>query len=156
MSRIRTIKPEFWTDERVGRLSPLARLLFIATWNFADDMGTCRASAAYLRGQAFPYDNLSNADVERLLGELERMSLVRFFVDEDQTYLSIHHFRRHQKINNPSGAKHPNPPVALWESSYRPHVALPVGREGKGSEPDQNQNPRAGARVVLVGGEGPT
>ena len=39
MPRIRTIKPEFWTDEKVGECSIPARLLFIATWNIADDRG---------------------------------------------------------------------------------------------------------------------
>jgi hypothetical protein len=42
MSRIRTIKPEFWEDEGNGRLSALARLLFIATFNMADDEGRLR------------------------------------------------------------------------------------------------------------------
>ena len=29
MARIRTIKPDFWTDEKVVELSAFARLLFI-------------------------------------------------------------------------------------------------------------------------------
>ena len=32
MPRIRTIKPEFWEDDVIGRLSRDDRLLFIATW----------------------------------------------------------------------------------------------------------------------------
>jgi len=33
-----------------------ARLLFIATWNLADDEGILRWNVAYLRGHVFTYD----------------------------------------------------------------------------------------------------
>jgi len=59
MARIRTVKPEFWTDRRVGECSPNARLLFIATWNFADDHGGLDRSAKQLKAQAFPYDDIN-------------------------------------------------------------------------------------------------
>lgn len=39
MARIRSIKPEFWTDGKVSRLSDSSALLFIALWNYADDFG---------------------------------------------------------------------------------------------------------------------
>jgi hypothetical protein len=35
MARIRTTKPEFWTDGKVVGMSPFARLLFLGSWNFA-------------------------------------------------------------------------------------------------------------------------
>ena len=157
MARIRTIKPEFWVDEKVGRLSLRARLLFIAMWNFADDMGTVRGSAPYLRSQAFPYDEVSLGEVSAALSEIIAQGLAGPFLDNGQSYLSIRHFQRHQKINNPSGTKYPNPPEDLW-ASRSPTVALREpypqegkGREGKGSERDQNQNQNP--RVVLVGME---
>ena len=39
MARIRTIKPDFWSDEKIVELTPWARLLFIGLWNFSDDDG---------------------------------------------------------------------------------------------------------------------
>ena len=33
------IDPKFWTDDKIMDLEPLARLLFIGIWNFADDNG---------------------------------------------------------------------------------------------------------------------
>jgi hypothetical protein len=39
MARIRTIKPEFWTDEKIVECSFEARLMFIGMFNFADDKG---------------------------------------------------------------------------------------------------------------------
>ena len=55
MARIRTVKPEFWTDRRVGECSPNARLLFIATWNFADDHGGLDRSAKQLKAQGYRF-----------------------------------------------------------------------------------------------------
>ena len=51
MARIRTIKPEFWEDEDVGRLSPMARLLFIGSWSLADDEGLLTWSASFLKAK---------------------------------------------------------------------------------------------------------
>lgn len=37
LPRIRTIKPEFWTDEDVLKMSNSCALFFIGLWNFCDD-----------------------------------------------------------------------------------------------------------------------
>lgn len=42
MARIRTIKPEFWEDIKVGRLSRDARLLLIYLWYSTSDYGVAR------------------------------------------------------------------------------------------------------------------
>ena len=39
MARIRTVKPEMWTDGKVVRLTDGANLLFVALLNQADDSG---------------------------------------------------------------------------------------------------------------------
>ena len=56
MARNRMIKADFWADEKVGKLSDRAKLLFIGSWTFADDSGVCRANDVYLRNNIFPYD----------------------------------------------------------------------------------------------------
>lgn len=39
MARIRSIKPEFWTDDDMLELSDSCALFFVALWNFCDDEG---------------------------------------------------------------------------------------------------------------------
>ena len=56
MSRIRTVKPEFWTSEQIIACSPIARLLFIGLWNFCDDNGVHPASYIRLKAEVFPPD----------------------------------------------------------------------------------------------------
>ena len=105
MPRIRTIKPEFWTDEKVGECSIPARLLFIATWNIADDRGNLERSTKQLKVQVFPYDTV---DVDKLVRELLKLSLLTEYEVEGKLFLHINGFHKHQKIDRPSAPRCPN------------------------------------------------
>lgn len=124
MARIRTIKPEFWTDEVVAECSTSARLLFIATWNFADDNGNIERSAKQLKAKAFPYDNI---DVERFLVELLNAGLLIEYQQDDKIFLHIRGFEKHQKIDRKS-----TPRCPLYEDSSS--VRRVLATEGKGKE----------------------
>jgi hypothetical protein len=117
VARLRTVKPEFWTDERVGEVSVTARLLFIATWNFADDHGGIDRSAKQLKAQAFPYDNI---DCEPLIQELLQVGLLIEYEVGGKKYLHINGFRKHQKVEKPA-----KPRIPLYESSPNPPRILP-------------------------------
>lgn len=112
MARIRTIKPEFWEDDIVGSLSLGARLLFIATWNAADDEGLLRWSPEYLRSLAFRYDDKFTVDdVAEWMRELEHAGFIYVYAtSRARGRLGyIVNFRRHQRIDKPQGAKMPPP-----------------------------------------------
>lgn len=104
MARIRTIKPEYWTDERVGECSIPARLLFIAAWNFADDHGGLDRSPKQLKAQAFPYDAI---DCEPLVQELLSQRLLIEYEVSGKKYLHIRGFRKHQKNEKPAAPRFP-------------------------------------------------
>lgn len=126
MARIRTIKPEFWTDEKIVELSPLARLLFIGLWNFSDDAGNGEGSRRQVKMRIFPGDNI---DVDPLIEELKAQGLVSEYAVEGKVYLNIRNFTRHQKINRPSQTRMYPPPKTetLTEASDK------KAQEGKGS-----------------------
>jgi hypothetical protein len=108
MSRIRTIKPEFWTDDLVGSLRRDARLLFIATLNFADDEGLLPWSAPFLKGAAFPFDeDVTVADVASLMQQLSDSGIVfTYRAGRSQQSLGyIVNFHKHQKINRPTPSR---------------------------------------------------
>ncbi len=67
MSRIRTVKPEFWTSEQVISCSPLSRLLFIGLWNFCDDNGVHPASYVRIKTEVFPADNINIDGIENCI-----------------------------------------------------------------------------------------
>ena len=102
MARNRMIKVEFWSDQKIGHLTPLARLLFIGMWNFADDSGVCRANPIYLKSQVFPYDNISKPDMDKALKELTCGGLIKCAEYSGEDFLLISNFKKHQQINRPS------------------------------------------------------
>lgn len=112
MARIRTIKPEFWEDEIPQRLSREARLLFIATWNLADDAGRLRWSPAYLKAGAFSYDDdISQEQVSQFMSELEQCGLVVAYESRGkQPFAYVVNFNDQQKISHPTPSRLPEPP----------------------------------------------
>lgn len=106
MARIRSIKPEFWTDEKVVAISPLARLLFVGMWNFVDDEGRAEFSPIRMKMQILPADN---ADISELLGEIRRENLITVYAVDGKEYFQVCGFTKHQKIDHRSKSKYPSP-----------------------------------------------
>ena len=106
MARIRSIKPEFWSSEQVMECSPMARLLFIGLWNFCDDAGNHVNSERTIKAQVFPGDDITSADVRRMLDELSSNDLIACYVHEGKDYLHVTGWKKHQRIDRPS-YKHP-------------------------------------------------
>jgi hypothetical protein len=124
MARIRTIKPEFWTDEKLTECSVSARLLFIGLLNFADDNGNLVYSVRRIKMQIFPADSF---DVAPLLLELICQGVLVEYEVCAVKYLHIKGFLKHQVINRPSTSA-----IPLIDGSLRTHGRLIEGREGKG------------------------
>ncbi len=132
MSRIRTIKPEFWTSEQIVECSTTARLLFIGMWNFSDDGGNLPASAKTLKMQIFPADSI---DPQPLVDELKAAGLVQEYIVDAKKYWNITGWK-HQKIEKPT-FKHPKPEAGKFvEASPTPRLVLvePSAPESKGVE----------------------
>lgn len=108
MARIRTVKPEIWTDEKIVECSISARLLFIGLFNFANDKGCLERSPKRIKMQVFPADMI---DCEPLIAELITHGLLSEYSVSGANYLYIRGFNKHQKINRPSTSKIPDPPL---------------------------------------------
>lgn len=110
MARIRTVKPEFWQDETIGELSAKARLLFLCSLNLADDEGLLSWNSAFLRAQAFMFDDVTLEEMESCMKELSESQIIFEYQDQkNKKYGWIINFRKHQKIDRPQKAKHPVP-----------------------------------------------
>lgn len=104
MARIRTIKPEFWQNEQLARLTEHARLLAIALLNHADDAGYFKANAYLVRAACFPFDD----DSTKVLGSLQELSSIGFIEVRNDHEKQIGHvckFREHQRIDKPGASK---------------------------------------------------
>ncbi len=96
MPKIRTIKPEFWTDDAIMNCSLPARLFFIGLLTFADDVGIFEWIPRSLKAKIFPSDQ---TDISILLIELENNSLIEKIQFEGRDYGKITNFSKHQKID---------------------------------------------------------
>lgn len=139
MARIRTIKPDFFTSADIVALSPLTRLLYIATWCEADKEGRLVWRPMTFKLRYLPGDE---CNIDALCAELTSAGLVVLYGDG---YAWIPGFARHQHLNpRESASVLPDPhetktkPKRVGDASQRvddasarvPHAQ--GGREGKG------------------------
>lgn len=102
MARIRSIKPKFWDDIKIGRLPRDARLLYIGLWTFADDLGVVIADPLWLKAKIFPYDQIQLQQLEAWLKVLEETGFISHLTVCSESFYYLPTFSRHQIINKPN------------------------------------------------------
>jgi hypothetical protein len=133
MSRIRSIKPEFWTSEQVLECSTNARLLFLGLWNFCDDMGRHPYSAKQAKAEVFPADKFTEKDILGMLEELTKNGLIARYASGGKEYFYVTGWK-HQRIDKPQPAKYPDP--FAEDSTIIPGTIPPdrIGEDTKGKD----------------------
>lgn len=114
MARMRSVKPEFWTDPDLAELSRDARLLYIGLWNLSDEHGRVRGDARYLKGQLFAYDDdLTPHAVDSLVAQLDTAGKAVRYEAEGRAYLFLPTLARHQRLEpDKVPSRLPPPPCA--------------------------------------------
>ena len=106
MPRIRSVKPDFWNDEKIGQEPEAIMLTFIGTWNFSDDYGVVKANPVWLKNQIFPYkDKLRIDTFSSWLVRLSELEAVIPFTYKGENFYYIRNFRKHQRVEKPSKAR---------------------------------------------------
>jgi hypothetical protein len=128
MSRIRTIKPEFFTSSDILALTPLARLFYVSLWCEADREGLLNWNPETLKFRYFPKDKV---EIEILAAELIEQKLIVILIGDDgKEYAEIPSFTSHQVINNRE-----SPSILLSRvKGASPRVQGEGRKEGKGRE----------------------
>lgn len=144
MARIRTIKPEFWTDEDMSEVSEAACLLAIGLLNYADDEGYFNANPKLIKAAIFPIREQSGS-IPVLLRELSSVGYISLFSGHDgKIYGLVNNFAKHQVINKAKKSIIRDL-CALPYSYGNDTEQLPPGREGNGKEWK--------GKTPLIGGE---
>lgn len=154
MSRIRTIKPEFFTDEDLARLPPLYRLGFEGLWCHADKAGRLEDRPARLKVQILPYDDVS---FEVVLDALVAARFVQRYSGPDgRAYLQIRSFMKHQRPRpDELESELPSPPSVTavdTDSSLRSDddaTTQRLGKERKGKEMERISSRTASAQAIV-------
>lgn len=94
MGRIRTIKPQFFTNERLAELPAHARLLFIGLWTISDREGRLEDRPLRIRAEVFPYE--VDVDVDAHLALLESAGFIERYCVGQLAVIQIVNFLKHQ------------------------------------------------------------
>jgi hypothetical protein len=118
VARIRSVKPEYWTDQDLAeQVSRDARLLYIGLWNLADEHSRLRGDPRYIKGQVFPYDDdLTPDEIQELLDTLALAGKVVRFRTASGTYLYLPKLAKNQRLEPekvPTKLPHPDDPGAV-------------------------------------------
>lgn len=109
MARQRTVHPDFFTDARVVQVSPLARLLFIGIWCYADREGRLFDKPVDLKIRLLPFDT---CDASALVDELVGIGILIRYVVRGVKLLAIPNFRKYQRPHpKEMPSKLPPPPT---------------------------------------------
>lgn len=133
MSRIRSIKPEFWTSAQVLECSTNARLLFLGLWNFCDDLGRHPYNPKQVKAEVFPADSFSEKQIAGMLQELSTNGLITPYAVGGIQYFYVPGWK-HQRIDKPQPAKYPDP--LSEDSTIIPRTLPPdtIGYDRKGND----------------------
>lgn len=129
MARARNIKPEFFKNRYLGKLSPYARLLFEGLWLLADREGRLEDEPEEIKLDTLPYDDV---DVDELLNELthpsdpKRQFIIRYEVGGER-FIQIVNFKAHQ---NPHPKEKPSK-IPPFEGFGKSHEISRQGHEKK-------------------------
>lgn len=147
MARMRSVKPEFWTDPDIADLSRDARLLYIGLWNLSDEWGRLRGDGRYLKGQLFAYDDdLTAADIQRLVDELDKAGKVVKYEHDGRPYLFLPTLAKHQRLEpDRVPSRLPAPPSADMSTPGD------VSSEPRANESDTSTNDLALSRQHVAG-----
>jgi len=117
MPRDRRLKAEFWTDEKLNRLTAGARLLYLALMNWVDDKGRGKGDVGLLRAYAFVSDEtVMMKQVEEWLAAFATLGRIVRYTVRGESYICIPRLLRHQYIQNPSPSRLPAPPRDLLDA----------------------------------------
>lgn len=94
MARSRNIKPGFFTNEVLGELPALTRLLFAGLWTLADREGRLEDRAKKIKAELLPYDQ---CDCEAALNDLMNAGFILRYETGNNKYIQILAFSEHQK-----------------------------------------------------------
>lgn len=111
MSRIRSIKPEFWDDADLAEdLTREQRLLYIGLWNLCFDNWTMEYDARQVKKALFGYDaDVTPEIVDAWVCHIAETGRIQFFTFEGKTCLYLPKCHEHQRINRPSSSPIPAP-----------------------------------------------
>jgi hypothetical protein len=130
--RIRTIKPEFWINEKLCSLDECTHLFAAALLNYVDDEGYFNANPGLIKGALFPIRETSRT-IPVMLQELSQIGYLNLGETSDgRKYGFVVHFSKHQVINKPKESNIKNLEIS-WDTTVLVPYSSGTSTTGKGT-----------------------
>jgi len=138
MARIRTIKPEFWTDEDMSELSEPSALLAIGLLNYSDDEGYFNANPSLIKAAIFPIREPSK-NIPGMLQELSDCGYICTYSDKEsnKVYGHVVNFTKHQRVDKAKPSEIKELKInsgSIQDESKNDQGRVLAGKEGNGRE----------------------
>jgi hypothetical protein len=151
--RIRTIKPEFWTNDELAELAPLTRLLFIGLWNMADRRGRLEDRPKRIKAAILPYDAV---DVDEALDSLQDGGFITRYAVGDVQVIQVVNFEKHQRISGSEADSDSDLPPEKQQKSAGSTKEAPRKHQGSTEEAPRTTEGRKEGRKGREGKTPPT
>lgn len=115
--RTRNIKPNFFKNDILGGLDPLARILFSGLWCLADREGRLEDRPLRIKAEILPFDD---CDADALLSVLHENGFITRYSSDGKNYIDIPKFSSHQHPNIKEAESVIPPPEADREAHFTP------------------------------------
>jgi len=102
MARIRTIKPEFWQDEKLAPLPEIDRLVFLGLISMADDCGRLLDNVKVIDAFIFAESSRTSRESLATLSRIGRVE--RGKTASGQRVIQIVNWTKHQRVDKPNNA----------------------------------------------------
>lgn len=123
MARIRTLKPEFWLNEKLSEENIEVHFAAAAVLNYSDDEGYFNANPKLFQAACFPLREMLMSPHEILM-RLQSIGYLMLGTDsEGRRVGKVVKFTEHQKVQHPSKSKY-NDKTITWDNLNNPHEIL--------------------------------
>lgn len=131
MARIRSIKPEIRTSEKVNSWPVEVRYFWIMLWGYVDDHGKGRDNAKLIVADTYPLDDkVGPQHIEKWMDLLEQARVIRRYEVGGTRYFLIVNWGEHQRPSHPARSVVPDPPQVSEDSGNPPEGLARIAVNG--------------------------
>jgi hypothetical protein len=139
MARSRNIKPGFFTNDLLGEMDPLARLLFAGLWTLCDREGRVEDRPKKIKAEVLPYDN---CDPDDLLQQLADKGFILRYKAGDVAVIQVLAWEKHQSPHiKESPSTLPAPDMHGASTRHAPESTRKEPEEPRNRPDDCQPNP---------------